>query len=99
MKFLAWSEDQWFSKEGSLLVYDKLEHFLLAFVGTFITISGLNLHPASVIAVIGVLGILWEVRDGIVVNQNTGVVQGFSWKDLFADIFGIVAGYGLGVYI
>jgi hypothetical protein len=30
-----WARDHWFSTGGAILKYDKLEHFLLYFFGTF----------------------------------------------------------------
>ena len=85
MKFIEWNKDKWLSKEGSILPWDKLEHFILALSGVFFICGFLKL---DIIGIVGVsvltflLGLLWEIRDGL---QG----YGFSWKDFIADILGI----------
>ena len=88
LKFFPWNKDEWLSKQGNILPYDKLEHFLLSFFGVLIGIFLLNINPPLVIIVITLIGIGWEIRDGLIANG-----QGFSWKDLLADFFGIGIGY------
>jgi hypothetical protein len=78
MKFLAWNEDEWLSKHGSVLPYDKLEHFILAF-------AGCQFLPVIVVAVVS---IAWEIKDGLLPYDDVHI-QGFSWKDLIADFAGI----------
>ncbi len=99
MKFLPWSQDFWLSREGSVLPYDKLEHYLIAFIATFTGIFAMGLYPYAVIAVVFLLGIGWEIRDGLVpVKKGSTVIQGFSWKDLISDFAGIVTGYFAATY-
>ena len=107
MKFLAWSEDKWLSKEGNVLPYDKVEHFLYAFFGVivqFFLVSPYILNnpsPAglfisanlfSISMFIRTLGILRELYDSVVPYHFTPRrVQGWSWKDLIANEAGIHA--------
>ncbi len=79
MKFLPWKQDKWLSKQGSILPYDKLEHFILALIGAYFL-------PYLAVAVISVL---WEIKDGVVPYDDEGHIQGFSFKDLIADFAGI----------
>jgi uncharacterized protein YfiM (DUF2279 family) len=48
----------------------------------------LNVNPLVPITVITLLGLGWELRDGLIANGH-----GFSWKDLLADLFGISTSY------
>ncbi len=78
MKFLPWNKDDWLSKQGSILPFDKLEHFILAFVGALFL-------PSWIVSIVSVL---WEIKDGMIPYDGVNV-QGFSWKDLIADFAGI----------
>ena len=88
MKFLSWNKDKWGSEQGSILKEDKLEHFLLAIMGTSFMLS-LNLGFYALL-VMFILGLGWEIYNGIVPWDKIHI-QGFSFKDLLADIFGIIA--------
>lgn len=90
MIFLDWKKDSWFSKNGSLLVYDKLEHSLLGIIGAFI----LQFFFADwLLLLIGfIAAFLWEIKDGLLPYDEQGNIEGFSWKDLLAGIAGIIIG-------
>ena len=87
-KFLAWDRDDWISTQGTILKYDKLEHLLLALIGVLICVYLINLELFFSLALMFLIGIAWEIRDGLIKNG-----QGFSRKDLIADFIGIVLGY------
>jgi hypothetical protein len=86
MKFIPWHEDKWLSREGSILPYDKLEHFLLALLWMIAGILLLKLNPPMAILIGVVAAIGWEIKDGL-------FSHGFSWKDLIADFAGLAVGY------
>jgi len=87
-KFLAWNLDDWFSTQGSVLKYDKLEHLILSMVGVLAFVYILKIEIFLSLALIFLLGISWEIRDGLVKNG-----QGFSRKDLIANFIGIIFAY------
>ncbi len=82
MRFIPWHEDKWLSKQGNILVYDKLEHFLLTLTGTVV---GAFISVKWAVIMVLLLGLAWEIRDGY-------FSHGFSWKDLLANLFGVLAG-------
>lgn len=90
MIFLDWKKDSWFSRNGSILVYDKLEHFFIGIIGSFI----LHFFFADwLLLLIGfIAAFLWEIKDGLLPYDEQGNIEGFSWKDLLAGIAGIVIG-------
>lgn len=93
IKFLEWHLDEWFSRQGSFLPHDKLEHFLLALIGmaVFLLMFKWSLRKSVLIAVL--LSIGWEIKDGVFpYDWQLGLIQGFSWKDLVADVAGISLG-------
>lgn len=82
MKFIPWKQDNWLSREGTFLPFDKLEHFLSGLLGfLFLT---LFFTPLQSFAIVFVTAALWEVRDGY--------ITGFSWKDLIAGVAGLMTG-------
>jgi hypothetical protein len=85
-KFLPWNRDQWFSKQGTLIKYDKLEHLLLAVLGVVLLVYIFDQEILFSSAVIFMIGIIWEIRDGLITNG-----QGFSKKDLISDFIGILS--------
>ena len=91
MKFLKWSDDRWKSEQGSILKYDKLEHFLLGFIGLFSTLFFFSYIGFWYCLIIWEsLGIGWEIKDGLFTYDGKHI-QGFSWKDLLADNYGFMA--------
>ncbi|KPJ96627.1 MAG: hypothetical protein AMJ53_00070 [Gammaproteobacteria bacterium SG8_11] len=97
MKFLGWTDDKWLSKNGSIIQYDKLEHLLLAAFGSILGIFIFNFPILPVILVLEILGILWEIKDGVVpYDKEKGLIEGFSWKDFIADNAGILLGLIVG---
>ena len=87
-KFLPWDKDDWFSTQGTILKFDKLEHLLLAILGVLILVYFLKVGIFLSLALIFLLGILWEIRDGIIKKG-----QGFSIMDLIADFVGVMVAY------
>lgn len=92
MKFLPWKDDHWNSRNGHVIRYDKIEHFLGSVILTAICAKLFGPGYGSVLAF--VCGILWEVKDGYVPYDGKHI-EGFSWKDLIADAAGVVLYYGL----
>lgn len=93
MKFEKWSDDKWLSKNGTILPYDKLEHFFLGALGLLIFIYLLSLSLIVSLVILESLGIAWEIKDGLIPYDKEGNVEGFSWKDLIADNAGFLIGY------
>lgn len=95
MKFKKWSDDKWLSRSGSILPYDKLEHLILGALGIFISIYWIGLSLLTSLIILEVLGIGWEIKDGMFPYNKKGDIEGFSWKDLIADNGGFLLGYML----
>ena len=93
MKFLKWSDDKWLSKNSSILPYDKLEHLILGALGMFIGIYWIGFSVLTSLIILEILGIAWEIKDGLVPYNKKGNIEGFSWKDLIADNVGFLIGY------
>jgi hypothetical protein len=89
-KFQPWDQDKWFSSQGSILKYDKLEHLILSVIGVLVSVFLLKIEILLTFSLILLLGIAWEIRDGLIKNG-----QGFSKKDLIADFIGLLIGYFL----
>lgn len=104
MKFLPFSKDRWLSKEGSIIPYDKLEHFLIALIGVIsiqLSFTYLLLTPSPIVVFlfgslahicmfVRLLGISRELWDSVVpYSMSPRQVQGWSWKDLIANEAGI----------
>lgn len=96
MKFLKWSDDKWLSKNSSILPYDKLEHLILGALGMFIGIYWIGFSVLTSLIILEILGIAWEIKDGLVPYNKKGNIEGFSWKDLIADNVGFLVGYLFG---
>lgn len=91
MKFLPWKEDRWLSKNGSMIVFDKIEHL----VGSFILCTFISwpFGPWWGAGITFGAGLLWEVKDGYYpYDRRTGAIEGFSWKDIIADVAGVMTG-------
>lgn len=71
-----------------MLVYDKMEHFLLGIIGAFIL--QFFLADWFVLLIGFIAAFLWEIKDGLLPYDEQGNIEGFSWKDLIAGIFGVV---------
>ena len=93
MKFKKWSDDRWLSRSGSILRYDKLEHFLLGGIGIFVTLYWVGFSLLMSLIIWEILGTVWEIKDGLVPYDKEGNIEGFSWKDLIADNVGFLAGF------
>lgn len=88
-----WANDRWLSHGGVLLRYDKLEHFLVYLTLTYV-VGVLFLTPLHTALVLFAVGLVWEIKDALVPYENVGFWggDGFSWKDLSANILGIFLG-------
>jgi len=88
-----WARDSFVKPAGGIRK-DKWEHFF-ASAGLY---TGLRLFGArenqSIIAT-GSTGLFWEVKDALVPWETYGFWggDGFSWRDIVADIYGIIAGF------
>ncbi len=86
--FLNWREDSFLSRNGSFLVYDKLEHALLGFLG--MTFSALLFALSSVqvffllCLIWNGIGFFWELAQCII---NRQLIQP---KDIAANNIGFV---------
>lgn len=90
-----WAQDHWLSKGGTILPYDKLEHFLVYFLAAFLL--SFKLAKETVIALLCAIGLLWEIKDALMPYEKYGWWggEGFSWKDTAANLVGIVLGLAL----
>ncbi len=89
-KFLPWNQDEWFSTQGTILKFDKLEHLILSVLAVTFLVYIVNFELFISLAITFLIGIAWEIRDGLVKNG-----QGFSRKDLIADFVGILLVYSI----
>ncbi len=89
-----WAKDNWLSKGGVILVYDKAEHFLTY---CLLTVAGLLLKLDHTGFILLILGVLWEIKDALLPYERAGFWggDGFSWKDLVANGLGI----GFGIWV
>lgn len=104
MKFVKWEDDKFNTRQGSILPYDKLEHFVLAAMGLlllhYLTPYVLN-NPSPPVAlftsnifwqamIIRFLGFANEVKDAFLpYDSRNGLIQGFSVVDVVANELGI----------
>lgn len=94
-RVVPWYEDKWDSKSGMVLESDKLEHLLVASGMTFlgkVTFNDYNWEYTLA------LGVLYEVKDALVPYEDYGRFggEGFSFKDVVADLAGALVGDILG---
>jgi hypothetical protein len=92
MKFLKWTDDKWLSRNGNVLPYDKLEHLLLNALGILILAYWIGLSVLASLIILELLGIAWEIKDGLIPYNDKGNIEGFSWKDLIANNVGLLMG-------
>lgn len=106
MRFLPLKDDPIYSRHGNVLLYDKLEHAVLAFIGVmlmavfspsvFQTPSPITaFFTASIsgqVMFVRLLGIAKEIWDAFIpYDKSRGYVQGWSWVDLLANELGMWA--------
>ena len=87
MKFTyqKYKDDSWSSEVGSILKYDKLEHFILGFIGYFVTRFFFGFWATLLIW--EALGTGWEIKDGFITR--------FSPKDWVANNYGFLVAESL----
>lgn len=88
MRFLPWRDDFWFSKEGSFLPFDKLEHLILGIVGGYLMTLFYGWGSALFIGSLVAVG--WEFRDSF--------SNWWSWKDLISGIGGLIIGIMIALF-
>ena len=87
IKFKPWHLDKWLSLSGTVIPYDKVEHFILGVIlGSFLLL--LPVSPFFGLFLFSLAAIGWEIRDGVTPYNSAGNIEGFSWKDLIADYAG-----------
>lgn len=106
MRFVKWEDDRLDSKQGSVLVYDKLEHFMLAFAGVLLfyyLTPYFFANPSPPIEVfsgslfmqvilVRIIGVINEIKDVLIpYDKEKGLIQGFSIVDLLANEMGLAA--------
>ncbi len=83
-----WRNDSFWTTNGSILKYDKVEHAILGFVGMFVTlwvIPDKSIQLTILIFVVwNIIGILWEI--GQLIFQKFPI----EVKDLAANNVGLV---------
>lgn len=80
-----WSQDSWLTNDKGFHCFGT-SYLLFAFFRFF------PLTPSLLIVLF--LGLLWEIKDAIFPYESFGFLggDGFSYKDLTADIIGILLG-------
>ena len=93
MKF-RWAHDSWNSQQGTIINYDKIEHALR---GLAIIVVAMVIGLQAPIIFVTAFALLWEIKDGYMDYKRWGWWggEGFSWRDLCADIIGACFAYGL----
>jgi len=91
---LDWNKDKWNSPKGHFLRYDKIEH-CIGSAGLTISLTTLDEKNGWKYTLLA--GFLWEVKDGFMPFEKYGHWggEGFSTKDLIADVIGVAIGYGI----
>jgi len=80
--------DKWWSKNGDLITFDKLEHIIREAVLTaFLALLGAPVWLAFIL--IEAFGFGWEIRNGTKPYNPAGDIEGFSWLDIIANQIGI----------
>ena len=86
--FLNWHEDSFFTKQGSILRYDKLEHAILGFAGMvfakyIFNLSGIQLYAITWI-IWNLIGVIWEIYQLVAKKQLIQI------KDIAANNIGFI---------
>lgn len=85
-RWLDWDQDKWNSTDGTGIIskYDKIEHA--------VGFGAIALYDWKIALISSVA---WEVKDAFVPYEKYGKLggDGFSTKDLLADIAGIIVFY------
>jgi VanZ family protein len=84
--FVSWKDDSFFTKQGSILKYDKLEHAILGFLGMLLThylfrLSGIQYYFLAWL-IWNLIGIIWESYQYLVQKQSIQI------KDIAANNIG-----------
>ena len=90
-----WSEDSWFTKQGVIIKYDKIEHAVLG--GCLaVAVYAISRSWISTFVWSTTLNCLWEIKDGFLEWERFGWIggDGFSWKDFIASEVGILITMG-----
>lgn len=90
---IRFAKDKWNSKSGTIIKYDKIEHFLCCFVLYFGFVL-LKVDFLYSLYFVFLIGIIWEVKDAFLPWEKFGWYggDGFSMKDLIADMSGVFLG-------
>ncbi len=105
---LRFAKDKWLSREHTfarkgIFAFDKFQHFFGSFLLSLLLFAILR-DFSSFIITLGI-GILWEIKDGILKWENEKNVinifgwkyniggDGISWKDIIADGIGIICSF------
>lgn len=97
MYFLPWKKDKWLSENGTILKYDKPEHFILGITGIVLTyLWGAHIkagpeYYSNTFVVWVIISILYEIGNGLIPYDGIHI-EGFSWKDIIAGFMGILSG-------
>jgi len=87
-RFKRWQQDSFFSRNGTILRYDKLEHFLLGFIGVLATLLILKVATGQAFVLVwlawNVLGIFWEFIQFVTRNYRA------EPKDVVANNLGFL---------
>ena len=91
---LSWHKDKFNSSNGMFLKYDKVEHFI--WMGTTTMVCE-HYFPKKGWKYAIVIGLANEVKDSVMPWEKYGEIggEGFSSKDMLANIGGVVAGHYL----
>lgn len=91
--------DSWLTTQGTIIRYDKLEHCVVYLIGTLVGLYVGQWMDSMAFQIwwrrgLLVFGVLWEVKDGFIgyVKWGWWGGDGFSWRDLVANVIGIILG-------
>jgi uncharacterized protein YfiM (DUF2279 family) len=92
---LDWKKDYWDSQNGILFKYDKVDHFVWMTTTTIAFEELISQKNGWKYALL--LGVANEVKDALMPWEKYGKIggEGFSAKDMLANIAGITIGHYL----